>query len=206
MFNLRGAKQRQAIRSAFRSNSPTNRSLWSKEKQEKRDKETAEWEKGPEEDKTMEALTQTGEEKDVEMTQAEERATAVWMEEGRKLLVGEGKQDFTFLGKEGRKGKELILSTVHSHTCKWDAQTMHLPPIDIGVPEEQRYKALRTQVTQQVERLGCKCYVAFEERRMRRWLEGQNREARQAWVIVMDSEDPRPGEDETITIFFTNHD
>ena len=208
---MRGAKQRQARRSTFRSNGPAKKDLWSKEEQEKRDKETAEWEKGPEEDRTVEGLTQTGEEKeeeenDVEMTQAEGRATAIWMEEGRNLLVGGRRQEFTFLGKEGRRGKELTLSTVHSHMCKWDAQTMHLPPIDIGVPEDQRYKALRTQVTQQVERLGCKCYIAFEERRMRKWLEGQEKETKQAWVIVMDSEDPRPSEEKIITIFFTKHD
>ena len=208
---MRGAKQRQARRSAFRSNSPTRRSLWSKEEQEKRDKETAEWEKDPDKDGIIEALTQTGEEKggeedDIEMTQTEERATAVWMEEGRNLLVGGKGQGFTFLGREGRKGRELILSVVHSHMCKWDAQTMHLPPIDIGVPEEQRYKALRTQVTQQVERLGCKCFIAFEERRMRKWLEEQDKETKQAWVIIMDSEDPRPSEEKIITIFFTKHD
>ena len=139
------------------------------------------------------------------MSQAEERATAVWMEEGKKLLV-EGRQDFTFLGKEGRKGKELVISAVHSHMCKWDAQTMNLPPIDIGVPEEQRYRALRTQITQQVERLGCKCYIAFEERRMREWLEKQSEGERQAWVVVMDSEDPRPSEEKIISIFFTKHD
>ena len=112
MYNLRGAKQRQAMRATFRSSSPTKRNLWSKEEQEKRDKETAEWEKGPEEDKTVEALTQTGEEKeeDIEMTQEEERAMAVWMEEGRNLLVGDQRQEFTFLGKEGRKGRELVIS------------------------------------------------------------------------------------------------
>ena len=205
---MRGAKQRQAMRMTFRNTSPTKGNLWSKEEQEKRDKETAEWEKGPEEDKDIEALTQTGEEKeeDVEMTQEGERATAIWMEEGRNLLEGKQRREFTFLGKEGRKEKELVISAVHSHKCKWDAQTMNLPPIDIGVPEEQKYKALRTQITQQVERLGCKCYVAFEERRMRKWLEEQGKQARQAWVIVMDSEDPRPSDEKIITIFFTKHD
>ena len=204
---MRGAKQRQAMRATFRNSSPTKRSILSKEEQEKRDKEAAEWERGPKED-IVETLTQTGEGKqeDVEMTQEEERATAVWMEEGRNLLVGGQRQEFTFLGKEGRKGKELIISAVHSHMCKWDAQTMNLPPVDIGVPEEQRYRALRTQITQQVERLGCKCYIAFEERRMRKWLEEQGEGARQAWVIVMDSEDPRPSEEKIITIFFTKHD
>ena len=205
---MRGAKQRQAMRATFRSNSPTKRNLWGKEEQEKRDKETAEWEKGPEEDRTLDELTQTGEkeDEDVEMTQEGERATAVWMEEGKDLLMGKQRQEFTFLGKQGRKGKELVISAVHSHMCKWDAQTMNLPPIDIGVPEEQRYRALRTQITQQVERLGCKCYVAFEERRMRKWLEEQGKEEKQAWVIVMDSEDPRPSEEKIITIFFTKHD
>ena len=211
MFNQRGAKQRQTMRQMFRSNSPTKKGLWSKEEQEKRDKETAEWETGPGKDRTMEELMQPGEEveeedRDVEMTQEEERPTAIWMEEGKELLIGKKKQDFTFLGKEGRKGEELILSAVHSHICKWDAQTMNLPPIDIGVPEEQKYKALRTQVTQQVERLGCKCFIAFEERRMRKWLEEQEKDRRQAWVIVMDSEDPRPSEEKAITIFFTKHD
>ena len=202
MFNARRAEQRKARRSAYGT---TNQ----KEGEGKdigqggRNKTEEEWEKGPEEDKIFGALTQTGEEGtgDIEMTQAEDRATAVWMEEGRKLLV-EGRQDFTFLGKEGKRGKELILSAVHSHTCKWDAQTMNLPPVDIGVPEEQRYRALRTQITQQVERLGCRCYIAFEERRMREWLGKQSEEERQAWVIVMDGEDPRPSEEKIISIFF----
>ena len=57
---------------------------------------------------------------------------------------------------------------------------MHLPPIDIGVPADQRYRVMRTQVTQQVERLGCKCYVAFEERRMREWLGKEDEETKQA--------------------------
>ena len=97
MFNLRGAKQRQARRSAFRSNSPTKRNMWSKEEQEKRDRETAEWEKGPGKDEALEALTQTGEEEEenVEMTQREERGTEVWMAEGRRLLeedVGEKRE------------------------------------------------------------------------------------------------------------------
>ena len=204
---MRGAKQRQAKRSTFRSSSQTKKSMWSKEEQEKRDKDAAEWERGPE-GYTTDGLTQTGEEEeeDIEMTQDKGRATAEWMEEGRNLLVGGQRQEFTFLGKEGRKGKELVLSAVHSHMCKWDAQTMHLPPIDIGVPEDQKYRALRTQVTQQVERLGCKCFIAFEERRMRQWLEKQDEGERQAWVIVMDSEDPRPSEEKIITIFFTKHD
>ena len=175
--------------------------------QGERNKAEEEWEKGPEEDKNFGALTQTGDEGtgDIEMSQAEDIATAVWTEEGKKLLV-EGRQDFTFLGKKGRKGKELILSAVHSHMCKWDAQTMNLPPVDIGVPEEQRYRALRTQITQQVERLGCKCYIAFEERRMREWLGKRGEEERQAWVVVMDSEDPRPSEEKIISIFFAKHD
>ena len=206
MFNARRIEQRKARRSAYgvinqKEGEGKGNGQGGKNKTEE------EWEKGPEEDKIFGALTQTGEERteDVEMTQAEERATAVWMEEGRKLLI-EGRQDFTFLGKEGRKEKELVLSAVHSHTCKWDAQTMNLPPIDIGVPEEQKYRALRTQVTQQVERLGCKCYIAFEERRMREWLEKRSKEERQAWVVVMDSEDPRPSEEKIISIFFTKHD
>ena len=210
---MRGAKQRQARRSAFRSNSPTKRNLWSKEEQEKREKENAEWEKGPGKDDTRGALTQTGEEKeeDVEMTQTEERGTAAWMTEGIRLLEEGGneeentRQGFTYAGKKGRKDREFILSAIHSYKCKWDTQTMHLPPIDIGVPTDQRYRAMRTQVTQQVERLGCKCYIAFEERRMREWLEKQGEETKQAWVIVMDHEDPRPGDERTITIFFAKH-
>ena len=206
MFNARRTEQRKARRSAYGTINQKEGEGKDIEQGE-RNRTEEEWEKGPEEDKIFGALTQTGEEEkeDVEMTQTEERATAIWMEEGRKLLV-EGRQDFTFLGTEGRKGKELILSAVHSHTCKWDAQTMNLPPIDIGVPEEQRYRALRTQVTQQVERLGCKCYIAFEERRMREWLEKRSKGERQAWVIVMDSEDPRPSEEKIILIFFTEHD
>ena len=181
---MKRAKQRQARRSAFRSNSPTKRNLWSKDEQEKRNKEAAEWEKDPGKDDTLDALTQTGEEKeeDVEMTQTEERGTAVWMAEGRRLLEEEedkgkdpGEQGFTFMGKEGRKDKEFVLSAIHSYKCKWDTQKMHLPPIDIGVPVDQRYRAMRTQVTQQVERLGCKCFIAFEERRMREWLKNRTR-------------------------------
>ena len=157
---MRGAKQRQASRSAFRSNSPTKRNLWSNEEQEKRNKEAAEWEKGPGKDDALEALTQTGEERkeDVEMTQTEERGTAIWMAEGKKLLEeGEreeeslGAGEFLYMGKTGRKDKEFVLSAIHSYKCKWDTQTMHLPPIDIGVPADQRYRAMRTQVKQQVE-------------------------------------------------------
>ena len=214
MFNLRGAKQRQARRLAFRSSSPTKRNLWSKEEREKRDREAAEWEKNPGRNDALEVLTQTGEEKegDVEMTQAEERGTAIWMAEGKKLLEEEEgeKEDsrtreFLYIGKEGRKDKEFVLSAIHSYKCKWDTQTMHLPPIDIGVPADQRYRAMRTQVTQQVERLGCKCYIAFEEWRMREWLGKQDKETKQAWVIVMDHEDLKPSDERRITIFFTKH-
>ena len=60
---MRGAKQRQARRSAFRSSSPTRRNARSKEEQEKKDKEAAEWEKDPSKDTALEALTQTGEER-----------------------------------------------------------------------------------------------------------------------------------------------
>ena len=64
---------------------------------------------------------------------------------------------------------------------------------------------MRTQVTQQVEKLGCRCYIAIEERRMREWLGKQDEETKQAWVIVMDHEDPRPSDERTITIFFAKH-
>ena len=211
MFNLRGAKQRQAMRSAFRSNSPTKRNFWSKEEQEKRDKETAEWEKDPGKDETFEALTQTGGNgtQDVEMTQTEERAMAEWMAEGKRLLEEEERQQgpgFEFLGKEGRGEREFVLSAVHSFKCKWEAQTMHVPSIDIGVPTDQRYRAMRTQITQQVERLECKCYIAFEERKMEDWLGKQREEVKQVWVLVMDNEDPRTSDERIVTIFFTKHD
>ena len=109
---MRGAKQRQARRLAFRSNSPTKRDMWSKEDKKEKDKETAEWEKDPGKDDALEALTQTGEgkEEDVEMTQAEERGTAIWMAEGKRLLEKEeggkrepGLKGFTYIGKEGEK-------------------------------------------------------------------------------------------------------
>ena len=211
---MRGAKQRQARRSAFRSNSPTKSNNGSKEEQGRRDKEMAEWEKGPGKDEALEALTETGEgeEEDIEMTQKEERGTEDWMAEGRRLLEedeGEkrdpGMKGFIYMGKEGRTDREFVLSAIHSYKCKWDTQTMHLPSIDIGVPADQRYRAMRTQVTQQVERLGCKCYIAFKERRMRDWLEKQDEETKQAWVIVMDHEDLRPGDERRITIFFVKH-
>ena len=52
---------------------------------------------------------------------------------------------------------------------------MHLPPIDMNVPSDQKYRAtgMRTQITQQVKSLGCTCFNAFEERRMRQWREEQ---------------------------------
>ena len=40
---------------------------------------------------------------------------------------------------------------------------------------------------------------------MREWLEKQGEEAKQAWVVVMDHEDPRPSNERTTTIFFTKH-
>ena len=81
MFGARGTKQRQAARRGFRSNSLTKRNLWSPEEQEKRDKEGAEWEKNPGADEMFAAFTQTG----------KERATAEWMDEGRRILEEEGR-------------------------------------------------------------------------------------------------------------------
>ena len=210
MFGARGTKQRQAARRGFRSNSPTKRNFWSPEEQEKRDKERAEWEKNPGKDEVFAAYTQTGKEK----------ATAEWMDEGRRKLeegerAQEGKEEankigkeglgFNFLGAKGREGREYTLRAIHSYKCKWDARTMHLPPIDMNVPEDQKYRAMRTQITQKVKELGCTCYVAFEERGMRKWIEGKRGE-KQAWVTVIDNEDPGPSEEKIYTIFFTKHD
>ena len=160
----------------FRSNSPTKRNFWSLEEQEKRHKERAEWEKYPGTDGVFAAFTQTG----------EERATAEWMEEGRRILEKEGRTKateeevnrmgeegtgFNFVGPRGKKEMEFTLRAVHSYECKWDARTMHLPPVDMKVPDDQKYRAKRTQITQQVKGLGCTCYIAFEERGMRKWIE-----------------------------------
>ena len=41
---------------------------------------------------------------------------------------------------------------------------------------------------------------------MREWLGKQGMEEKQAWVVVMDSKDPRPSEEKIISIFFTKHD
>ena len=179
-------------------------------------KEMAEWEKNPETDGMFEAFTQTG----------KERSTEEWMKEGKRILEG-GKQEteeegtqgtegvgdrtwerekgFDFLGKKGREGKEFTIRAVHSYRCKWDARTMHLPPIDMNVPEDQKYRAMRTQITQQVKGLGCTCYIAFEEREMRKWIVEKGN-ARQAWVTVIDNEDPGPCEEKIFTIFFAKHD
>ena len=82
---------------------------------------------------------------------------------------------------------------------------MHLPPIDMNVPEDQKYRAMRTQITQQVKGLGCTCYIAFEEREMRKWI-AEKGNTRQAWVTVIDNEDPGPCEENIFTIFFAKHD
>ena len=37
--------------------------------------------------------------------------------------------------------------------------------------------------------LGCTCYIAFEERGMRKWI-GEKGDTREAWVTVIDNEDP----------------
>ena len=180
-------------------------------------KEMTEWEENPETDGLFEAFTQTG----------SVRATEEWMEEGKRILdegkrvierrketqetkeeenkKEEGGQGFNFLGKKGREGKEFTLRAVHSYKCKWDARTIHLPPIDMNVPEDQKYRAMRTQITQQVKSLGCTCYIAFEERGMRRWI-AEKGNTRQAWVTVIDNEDPGPCEEKIFTIFFAIHD
>ena len=82
---------------------------------------------------------------------------------------------------------------------------MHLPPIDMDVPEDQKYRAMRTQITQQVKGLGCACYIAFKEREMRKWI-AEKGNTRQAWVTVIDNEDPGPCEEKIFTIFFAKHD
>ena len=153
MFGARGTKQRQAARRGFRSNSPTKRNFWSPEEQEKRDKERAEWEKSPGADGMFAAYTQKG----------KERATAEWMDEGRRILEGgtqEEKEEankkgregfgFNFLGAKGREGREYTLRAVHNYKCKWDANTMDLPPIDMKVPDDQKYRAMRTQIAHSV--------------------------------------------------------
>ena len=203
MFGARGTKQRQAARRGFRSNSPTKRNFWSLEEQRKREEEMKEWEKNPETDEVFAAFTQTG----------KERATAEWMEEGRRILEEDGKtQDeeeeankegkegfgFNFLRARGRKGREYTLRAVHNYKCKWDANTMHLPPIDMNMPEDQKYRAMRTQITQKVKELGCTCYIAFEERGMRKWIEEKKGE-KQAWVSIIDNEDPGPCDEKIYT-------
>ena len=142
------------------------------------------------------------------------------MDEGRRILeegvktqekreeaneMGKEGFGFNFLGAKGREGREYTLRAVHNYKCKWDAKTMHLPPIDMNVPEDQKYRAMRTQITQKVKELGCTCYVAFEERGMRKWIEGR-KEEKQASVSVIDNEDPGPSDEKIDTIFFTTHD
>ena len=167
-----------------------------------------EWEKNPETDEIFAAFTQTG----------KERATAEWMEEGRRILEEGGKtQDeegeanktgkeesgFNLLGAKGREGREYTLRAVHNYKCKWDANTMHVPPIDMNVPEDQKYRAMRTQITQKVKELGCTCYIAFEERGMRKWIEEKKGE-KQAWVSIIDNKDPGPCDEKIYTIFSRN--
>ena len=142
------------------------------------------------------------------------------MEEGRRILASKGKSKatkeevnkmdeggfrFNFIGARGREGKEFTLRAVHNYKCKWDARTMHLPPIDMNFPDDQKYRAMRIQIAQQVTGLGCTCYVAFEERGMRKWLE-ERKEARQLWVTVIDNEDTGPCEEKVFTIFFVKHE
>lgn len=65
-----------------------------------KEKENAGWEKEPDKEGVIEELTQTG-----------ERAIAVWMEEGRRLLAGGGKTstgDRLHLPREGRTEGERI--------------------------------------------------------------------------------------------------
>ena len=211
MFRARGTKQRKAARRGFRSNSPTKRTCGAKKNKGRETcKETAEWEKNSGADEVFAAFTLTG----------EERATAVWMEQGRNILNGgettqSAKEEankmkgesfgFNFIGKKGRKGKEFTLRAVNSYKGKWDAQTMHLPPIDMSVPDDQKNRAMRTQINQQVERLDCKGFKAFEERKWKQWIEEQ-RGARQAWVTVIDNEDPGPCDKRIFSIFFAKHD
>ena len=141
-----------------------------------------------------------------------------WMEEGRKALeagMQEAKEEvnktkeegfgFNFLGKKGREDKEYTLRAIHNYKCKWEGQTMHLLPVDMNVPSEQKYRAMRTQIKQQVERLGCRCYIAFEERKMRQWIEGQGN-VKQEWVTVIDNEDTGPSDETVFSIFFAKHD
>ena len=82
---------------------------------------------------------------------------------------------------------------------------MHLPPVDMKVPDDQKYRAMRTQITQQVKGLGCRCHIAFEERGMRKWIE-ERKEAKQVWVTIIDNEDPGPCDEKVFTIFFAKHD
>ena len=85
-----------------------------------------------------------------------------------------------------------------------NAQTMHLPPIDMNVPREQKSRAMRTQITKQVKRIGCACFLAFEERKLRQWIEGQEN-TRQALVTVIDNEDPGPSDEKIFSMFFAKH-
>ena len=119
--------------------------------------------------------------------------------------MGEEGFGFNFLGAKGREGREYTLRAVHNYKCKWDANTMHLPPVDMNVPEDQKYRAMRTQITQKVMELGCTCYIAFEERGMRKWIEEKKGE-KQAWVSVIDNEDPGPCDEKIYNIFFAKHD
>ena len=82
---------------------------------------------------------------------------------------------------------------------------MHIPPIDMNVPENQKYGAMRTQITQQVKGLGCACFVAFEERKMRQWI-NEHGDKKQAWVTIIDSDDPGPSDERIFSMFFTKHE
>ena len=82
---------------------------------------------------------------------------------------------------------------------------MHIAPIDMNVPEDQKYRAMRTQITQQVKRLGCACFVAFEEKKMRQWI-GKHGDKKQAWVTVIDNDEPGPSDEKIFAIFFAKHE
>ena len=111
----------------------------------------AEWERNPGRDEVFAALTQTGEKKtaaDQEEEEVEESGKQQRKEGGKEEANEAGGKNpgFSFLGRKGRKEDELTLRAVHGYRCKWDAKTMHIPPIDMNVPESQKYGAMRTQI------------------------------------------------------------
>ena len=47
--------------------------------------------------------------------------------------------------------------------------------------------------------------MAFEERKMRQWI-NEHGDKKQAWVIIIDSDDPGPSDERIFSMFFARHE